>query len=266
MPNNLTNYGEGLLGQHLFRSGSWTKPTTLYIALLTGVTDAETGAVTEVSSTSTGYARVAVASADASWAPPSGGSKQFSNAAPITFPTPSGSWGTVTHFALFDASTGGNALVVAPLTNSRTIGASDSAPVFATGALKVTFSGQWTDYLAGRVGDHLLRSTAFSKPTTLAAAIFVGGAELSGSGYARASINPSDANWSAPSAGNGAFTNLVAVTWPAPAAPWGTMSDVVLYDATMGGNEWCRVTGMSYAMDATAPTTLAPGALVATLS
>lgn len=265
MPSDLTNYGEGLIGQHLFRSGSWAKPSTLYVALLTAAADAEAGTLTEVSASGTSYARVPVACADASWTPPSGGNRRFANADAITFPTPTGSWGTATHFALYDLASGGNALVVAPLTTPRAIANGDAAPVFAAGALRVIFSGAWTDYLAGVVGDHLLRSTPLVKPTSLYAAIFVGGAEVSGSGYARVACHPSDVTWSAPSSGNGQFANAVALTWPAPSAPWGTMSDVVLYDASTGGNEWCRCTGMSFAMDATAPTTLPVGALIATI-
>lgn len=265
MANDLTNYGEGLIGQHLFRTGNWTKPGTLYVALLTAVADIEAGTLTEVSASGTSYARVAVACADASWTPPTGGNKRFVNASAITFPAPSGAWGTVTHFALFDTATGGNALVAAPLTASRTVASGDGAPSFAAGALRVSFTGAWTDYLAGVVGDHLLRSTTFVKPATLYAAIFVSGSEVSGSGYARVACTPSDANWSAPSSGNGQFANAVALTWPTPTGAWGTMSDVVLFDAATAGNEWCRCTGMSYAMDPTAPTTLPVGALVATI-
>lgn len=265
MPNNLTNYAEALIGTHLFRTAAWSKPSTLYIALCTAVSDLEAGTITEVSGLGTGYARVSMTSADATWTPPSGGNKRFANASAITFPTPTGNWGTATHFALFDASSGGNALVIAPLTTPETIANGDAAPVFAAGALRVTFSGAWSDYLAGRIGDHLLRSTPLVKPTALYAAIFVAGTELSGAGYARVACTPSDANWSAPSSGNGQFSNAVAITWPTPSSAWGTMSDVVLYDASSGGNEWCRATGMSFAMDPSAPTTLPIGALVATL-
>lgn len=265
MPNDLTNYGEGVIGQHLFRSGTWTKPTTLYVALLTAVTDAEAGTMTEVNTAGTAYARVSVPCADANWTAPVGGSRQFSNANAITFPTPTASWGTVTHFALFDAAASGNPLIVAPLTASRAIANGDTAPVFAAATLRVSFTGAWTNYLAGRVGDHMLRSTSFPKPTALYVALFVGGNELAGNAYTRVALHPSDSNWSAPVSGNGAFANALAVTWPTPTAPWGTLSDVVLYDAATAGNEWCRVSGMSYAMAADAPTTLVPGALVATI-
>ncbi len=263
MANDLTNYAENLIGQHLFRTGTWSKPGTLWVALLTAASDPEAGSVTEVSGGS--YARASVACVDGSWTPPVSGNKQYSNAQAITFPTPTGSWGVITHFALMDASTGGNALVVAPLTSSRQVQSGDVAPSFAVDTLRITFSGAWSNYLAGRVGDHLLRGTTFAKPSALYAAIFVGGAELVGSGYARAACAPGDSNWSAPSAGNGQFANAVPITWPAPSAAWGTMSDVVLYDAATAGNEWCRCTGMTYAMDPGAPTTLPVGALVATI-
>ena len=36
-----------------------------------------------------------------------------------------GNWGTITHAAIFDASTGGNMLAWAPLTTSRTINDGD---------------------------------------------------------------------------------------------------------------------------------------------
>ena len=265
MANDLTNYAEGLIGAHLFRTAAWTKPTNLYIALCTAASSVESGTITEISTTATGYARAAVPCADASWTPPSGGNKRYESALAITFPAPTGNWGTITHFAIFDAPTGGNALIVSALTSARAVGSGDAAPVFAAGALRVSFSGSWSDYLVGRVGDHLLRTTPFLKPTTLAVAIFVAGTECAGAGYARVSCNPSDANWTAPSAGNGQFANAAALTFPAPTAPWGTISDVVLYDAATAGNEWCRAGGMSFLMDTTEPTTLPIGALVATI-
>jgi hypothetical protein len=103
---------------------------TAYVGLYTAApTDA--GGGTEVSGNN--YARVATAGAD--WAAASGGATSNANA--ITFPTPSGSWGTVTHFGIFDASTAGNLLWWGLLTTSKTIGSGDSAS-FAAGALDLT--------------------------------------------------------------------------------------------------------------------------------
>jgi len=99
--SDLSNYAENALVNHLLRNSALTSPTTVYLALFTAVSDAEAGTGTEVSAT--GYARQAVA-----FDAPSNGVTQ--NTAAETFGPLTGSTGTVTHAALFDASTGGNAL------------------------------------------------------------------------------------------------------------------------------------------------------------
>ena len=50
----------------------------------------------------------------------------------VTFPTASASWGTVTHFAVWDASTSGNMLFHGALTASKTIDSGDTASFAAT--------------------------------------------------------------------------------------------------------------------------------------
>jgi len=110
---------------------SWTTGSH-YVALLTAApTDA--GGGTEVSGGA--YARVAVARAAGTWAAPSGTPGATSNTAAVTFPNPTANWGTVTHFALYDAITTGNLLGWAALGTSRNILNGDSAPSFAAGTL-----------------------------------------------------------------------------------------------------------------------------------
>ena len=70
-----------------------------------------------------GYARVATAGVD--WNAAAAGSN--SNANDITFPQATGPWGTVTHFALFDAASGGNMLAHSILTTAKTIDNGDTA-------------------------------------------------------------------------------------------------------------------------------------------
>ncbi|MBM3616646.1 MAG: hypothetical protein FJX28_14855 [Alphaproteobacteria bacterium] len=60
-----------------------------------------------------------------------------SNNAAIEFPTASGSWGTITHVAVFDASTSGNMIAYASLTASKTIDTGDVLRVPA-GDLDIT--------------------------------------------------------------------------------------------------------------------------------
>jgi hypothetical protein len=61
----------------------------------------------------------------------------MSNDVAITFPTASASWGTVTHFGVFDASTAGNLLYWGALSVSKAVGSGDTAS-FAIGELDVT--------------------------------------------------------------------------------------------------------------------------------
>lgn len=106
-----------------------TTPITLYIALFT-VAPSDSASGTEVSGGS--YARV---SSSGKWAAPSAGS--VATNATITFPTATGSWGTVVAWAGFDASTTGNRLVWGDLTANKTVGSGDTAS-FASGALTIT--------------------------------------------------------------------------------------------------------------------------------
>jgi hypothetical protein len=138
---SFTNYLENKLADHLFRATAYT-PGTMYVGLFTAA-PSDTGGGTEVSGGS--YARVSVTKADASWngthgtttGNSSGTGGTVSNAASITFPTPTANWGTVTHFGLFDASTSGNLLVWAALTASKTVNNGDPAPMFQAGALTI---------------------------------------------------------------------------------------------------------------------------------
>ena len=126
----LTNYLENKLIDHIFRTSSFTKPTSLYVGLLTGITDAEAGTITEVSGGS--YARVVRNPLDANWNA-STTSGTTANTASLQFPSATADWGTCTHFGIWDAATGGNLLIYAPLTVARTI-TNGTTPSFGAGA------------------------------------------------------------------------------------------------------------------------------------
>lgn len=143
--SNLTNYAENKIVDALFRGQSLGAPATLYFALLTAVTDAEIGTVTEVSGGS--YARVAVTASLANFAGTQGAGTTVassgtggltSNNVAITFPAPTANWGVVTHMAIYDASTSGNAWVIKDLTASKTINSGDAAPSFPIAAFTFT--------------------------------------------------------------------------------------------------------------------------------
>ena len=142
-----SDYLENKLVDHILRGQtlSATAPASLFVALYTAAPN-DVGGGTEV--TGNNYARVAVSRALTAWAGTQGAGTTVassgtggvtSNNAAITFPTPSGSWGTVTHFAILDASTGGNVFFHGALTTPQTINTGNTVS-FAAGQLVITFA------------------------------------------------------------------------------------------------------------------------------
>ena len=141
----MSDYLENKLVDQIFRAQSAPTTSTLYVALYTAA-PSDTGGGTEVTGGS--YARVSVASSLANWAgtqsagsttASSGTSGATSNNNSITFPTPSATWGTVTHFALYDAASGGNELFWGALTIAKTVNTGDTVS-FPAASLSVTFA------------------------------------------------------------------------------------------------------------------------------
>ena len=122
-----TDYTESLALNWLLTTNSSTRPTAWYIALFTTATT-DAGGGTEVSTSSTGYARQSIAFTVAT----SSGSTKASNSATITFPTATANWGTVSYMAIYTASTGGTMLFHGPLVSARTITTGDAFQI-ATG-------------------------------------------------------------------------------------------------------------------------------------
>ena len=131
----MSNYLEGEIIKHIFRSDIFSKPTVLAMGLFTG-SPTDANSAKEISGN--GYGRAQLNPADANWAAPSSGSGLTSNLSAITFPTPTGSWGTITHFGIYDSPSAGNLLFWGPLTDSRTVTTGDSMS-FTIGQLGITF-------------------------------------------------------------------------------------------------------------------------------
>lgn len=141
-----SDYVENKIVDLLVRGQAFTAPATVYVGLSTAACS-DSGFGTEVTNANN-YSRVAVTSNLTNWAgtqsagsttASSGTGGVTSNNGAINFPTPSGSWGTVTHWFLADSGThnAGNLLICDDLTASQTIG-SGNAVSFAIAALTVT--------------------------------------------------------------------------------------------------------------------------------
>lgn len=127
------NYLENEILDHIFgcTARNYTSPTNIFVALSTAdPTDAGSG-LAEPSGGA--YARVSTDGDD--WSVASGGA--LANATAITFPEATASWGTITHFALYDALTSGNMLGHGALTTSKAVSSGDTIQ-FAIGDLDVT--------------------------------------------------------------------------------------------------------------------------------
>lgn len=125
--SSFSNHAELQALKWLLTTDAVTRPTAWHLALFTAA-PGEAGGGTEVAGS--GYARQAIAFSGAA-------NPVTGPAAQVTFTASGGSWGTITHWAVFDAATGGNMLVYGPLATARTVGNGESA-VAAAGAFSVS--------------------------------------------------------------------------------------------------------------------------------
>src|SRR6056300_968442 len=126
-----SDYLEDKILDHVLTNTAYTQPTTVYIGLWTADDGLEAGTITsEVSGGS--YARESV-----TFSASSGGAT--SNSATVTFTTATAKWGTITHVAVMDASTGGNVLFHGAVTTSKTIESGDTFQI-SSGNLDITLA------------------------------------------------------------------------------------------------------------------------------
>jgi hypothetical protein len=123
----LSDYAENKVLDVLGANATFTAPSNVYLGLSTG-SFADDNSGTELSGSN--YARVSVSFGAAA-------SGTMSNDAAIEFAAATGAWGSVSHWGLFDASSGGNLLVHGSFTTAKTIASGDVLKV-ATGDLDIT--------------------------------------------------------------------------------------------------------------------------------
>ena len=224
---SISNYLELQLLDHVFQVGAYTPPT-IYIALSTA-DPLDTGAgLAEPSSG--GYARVAHSSWNAAAA------RAITNNGVITFPQANGAWGTITHYAIMDASSGGNMLAHGSLATQKSV-VNGNTPSITNTEISVTFStGGFSNILVIELLDHVFGVGSYTGPS-----IFVGLSttiptdsgnvtEPSGGAYAREAVTA----WDIASAG--ATENTSVITFTTPTASWGLCVYAVIYDAATTGN------------------------------
>lgn len=114
------------------------------------------------------------------------------------------------------------------------------------------YAGSMSDYLENKLTDALLRGQAYTMPATVYVALATTtgsdaacGTEVTGGSYARVAVTSSLANWAgtqgagttvASTGTSGTTSNNASVTFPAPTAAWGTVTEFCVFDASTAGN------------------------------
>ena len=111
----LSNYAENKVLDHILGTTAFTAPSAVYLGLSTG-SFGDDNSGTELSGSN--YSRVAV-TFDAA----SGGTAD--NTGAIEFAAATGTWGSISHFGIFDNSSGGNLLIHGAFTAAKTIASGD---------------------------------------------------------------------------------------------------------------------------------------------
>lgn len=130
---SFSDYLEDAVLDHICGDGAMTSPSSVYLALSTADPTDDASGLAEPAGGS--YARVEVPAS--SFAAASGGSKSLS--ADVVFPEATASWGTITHLALMDSSSGGEMLVHSALDTAKAIGDEDTLTV-PSGSFTITLS------------------------------------------------------------------------------------------------------------------------------
>lgn len=108
-------------------------------------------------------------------------------------------------------------------------------------------AGSFSDYLEGKVLNHVFGATAYSAPGTLYVALFTaalsdsgGGTEVSGGSYARVALTNNTTNFpNATGTSPTSKSNGTTITFPTATANWGTVVAFGIFDASSGGNLIC---------------------------
>lgn len=257
--SNLTNFGENKIAD-FFRSLGITLPANWYLAPLSAAGDAS---VTEI--TGPGIVRAAMPRDLPTWSGTQGDgttlvsngvSHASSNNVEIDMGTAASALGTVTHIGFFDAISGGNCWIAAPLpVDAQIVTAAAVDLVIAPAGLMLRFGliGGMTNYLVNKMLDKILRGQTYDCPASIYQAAFTaapnnagGGTEVGGGvAYARLELPCSSSELSgtqapgttsASTGTSGRISTNNERDFPDPTGPWGVVGWTGFYDASSAGN------------------------------
>jgi hypothetical protein len=115
----MSNYLANKVLDHLLKTAAYTQPTNITVALSTANPGDDGGSIAEP--VANNYSRTTCNT----WNAANSTTGLVANTSAITTPTASGSWGTISHTALFDNASAGNMLWYGSITPSQAVGAND---------------------------------------------------------------------------------------------------------------------------------------------
>jgi hypothetical protein len=226
---SLVNRIEDEVLDHILKTGAYSPPATVYLALFT----ADPGDAGSVSNeaTYTGYARKSISFGAAA-------SRSIAQNAQVDFDQCTGGSETITHWGLMESGTKttDDMMAYGAFTTGKGVSAGYT-PYVESAEVVVTFSaGAVATGYADDILDWLFRAQSLSQPTNIYIALFstacsdsTPGTELSGSGYARIQCDAWDAS------SGGASENTNTVMSAAATGDWSQAIYAALYDAVSGG-------------------------------
>ena len=240
---SLSDYAENAVIKHLTKEAAYSPAATVYLALATAdPTDAATGASMNECANTGSYARTAVTFGAAA-------SRRVTQSGTVTFPTATGAWGTVTHWAVVDSGTygSGNVLASGAVAVAKSVVSGNTPSIPTTETYVEITTGVLSTYAANGMLDRMFRNQAFTVAanylglaiTTVMQDSSTGSSvtEPSGNNYSRLLINNSAGSaprWSA--ASGSTAVNNAAWTMPTPSGAWGTVVGAFMADASTAGN------------------------------
>lgn len=234
---SLSDYAELELLDHTLNNSAYASVATVYVGLSTAdPLDTAAGLAEPVGNN---YAREAITFGAAA-------ARRITQSVQVDFNVPSGAWGAITHWAIFDADVGGNMLAHGSLAAPKSP-VNGSHPSFSVGAVYVEFSaGEISTYLANKLLDRMFRNQAYACPSTYVGFSTVvltddstGGTvtEPAGGGYARVQVNANGGGaptWDLAAAG--VVDNTHAIDFGTTSGDWGTVVATFVVDNAAAGN------------------------------
>lgn len=138
MAGSFADFLEKKVLDQIFGATAYTAPATLYAGLSTTTPGDDATNFTEPSGNA--YARVAITNNTTNFPNATGsgaGGSTKQNGTAVTFPTATGSWGTVTYMGFFDAASVGNLLAYGQLAVAKLVQNLDT-PSFAINDVTIT--------------------------------------------------------------------------------------------------------------------------------